>query len=132
MAEPVHLNLRTDVDDSAPGFGLEGMEARFANLPLGLEALGMSLQGLAPGARQAFGHRHPGGHEEVYVVVEGTGRANVDGRIVELAPLDALRVPGPAWRCFEAGPQGLLFLALGAPPLADPAAGSEMVPGWWG
>ncbi len=80
--------------------------------------------------RQPPGHRHTS-QEEVYVVVEGGGRAAVGDGVVELRAWDALPVPGPTWRCFEAGDEGLAFIAVGAPPMGDPHAESGMREGWW-
>ncbi len=122
-------NLR-EVEDSAPKFGLSpALEARFPRDALGFERIGLSHQQLAPNARQPFGHRH-GEQEEVYVVVDGSGRVNLDGEVHDLRAWDAVRVaPGTA-RCFEAGPDGLELIAFGAP--ATGANDSEIVPGWWG
>ena len=130
MADFTHLNLRRDVVDMAAKQGMDGVEGRFASRDLELENAGMSYQRLDPGVRQAFGHRHTT-QEEVYVVVEGGGRVKLGDEIVDLAVWDAVRVPGPTWRCFEAGPDGMAFLAIGAPPMKDLRAESEMQPGWW-
>jgi mannose-6-phosphate isomerase-like protein (cupin superfamily) len=130
MADFTHLNLRGDVTDMAQANGMDGVEARFPSGELALEDQAISLQRLAPGVRQPFGHRHAS-QEEVYVVVEGAGRVRLGDETVELATWDALRVPGPTWRCFEAGDEGLTFLATGAPPMADPRADSEMDPAFW-
>ena len=129
MGDWTKANLKGDVEDLAPKFGYGEMgEARFAKKALGLERSGLSYQRLEPGARQAFGHRH-GEQEEVYVVLAGSGRVKLDDEIVELATLDALRVPGPTARQFEAGPEGLAFVAFGAP--LTETQDTEMLPGWW-
>lgn len=67
---------------------------------------------LKPGCRQAFGHRHEQA-EEVYVVLAGDGRLRLDGEVVEIAPLDAIRVAPSVTRGFEAGSEGLAVLAFG-------------------
>lgn len=102
-----------ELDDAAVagGFG-ETLEARFARQALGGERLGLSLQRVKPGVRAPFAHRHSS-DEEVYVVVAGSGRAVVEGELVELRPWSALRVPAGSARSFEAGPEGLEFLAFG-------------------
>lgn len=69
-----------------------------------------------PPARKAgrpppFAHRHST-DEEVYVVVAGSGRAIVEGDLVELRPWTALRVPAGSTRSFEADDEGLEFLAF--------------------
>lgn len=51
--------------------------------------------------------------EEIYVVVAGSGRALVDGEIVDLGPWTVLRVAAAAARAFAAGSEGLEFLAFG-------------------
>ena len=125
-----HLDLRRDVTDQAATHGIEGVEAHFASGDLGLVDSALSLQRLSPGVRQPFGHRHIS-QEEVYVVVEGSGRIKLDDDIVDLRPFEAVRVSAPVWRCLEAGPDGLTFVAFGAPPAADLRAESEVAMGWW-
>ena len=122
------VNLR-EVDDLAPQFGLApNLESRFAKRALGLENLGLSYFRLAPGFRQPFGHRH-GEQEEVYVVVSGSVRMKVDDDIVELSTWDAIRVPGPAARCPEAGPNGAEMIVVGAPLMERSDA--EVLDDWW-
>jgi mannose-6-phosphate isomerase-like protein (cupin superfamily) len=117
----------TEVEDSAPKFGHgDVQEARFATGDLEAERTGVSLLGVAPGKRQGFAHRHDEA-EEVYVVISGSGRVKLDDEIVELAPLDAIRVAPAVTRCFEAGDEGLKVLAVGARHEGD----GEIVPGWW-
>jgi mannose-6-phosphate isomerase-like protein (cupin superfamily) len=68
----------------------------------------------------------------VYVVVRGSGRMKLDDEIVELKEWDAVRVPPGTWRGYEAGPEGLEILVIGAPHLG--AAPREDVDGerdWW-
>lgn len=105
------VELRELEDDASAGGMGDTMEARFARAALGGERIGVSLQRVLPGARQPFGHHH-GDDEEIYVVVAGSGRAAVDGQVVELRPWSALRVAPSAVRLFEAGDEGLEFLAF--------------------
>lgn len=108
-----HLNLE-DVEDMAPRFGLGEMgESRFANRPLGTVGTGVSHQRLRPGVRQAFGHRHQHA-EEVVVVLSGTGRVKIDADVRSVRTLDAVRFAPGATRAFEAGPDGLELLVVGA------------------
>ncbi len=130
MSDYTHLNLRGDVVDMAAKQGMDGVEGHFATKDLQLEDAGLSFQRLDPGVRQQFGHRHTS-QEEVYVVVEGSGRVKLDDEIVNLSVWDAIRVPGPTWRCFEAGDDGMSFVAVGAPQMKDLQKESEMEPGWW-
>ena len=102
------------VDDAAPanGFG-DRWEARVARTALDAERTGVSFFRLLPGKRSPFTHRHTDA-EEVYVVLGGSGRVKLDGELLDVGPLDCIRVaPGTA-RAFEAGPDGLQFLAVGA------------------
>jgi mannose-6-phosphate isomerase-like protein (cupin superfamily) len=120
-------NLRS-VRDSAAEHGLsETQEARFPREELGAEQTGMNLLTVKPSQREAFAHRH-GKAEEVYVVLSGSGHVKLDDELVELAPLDAVRVgPGVA-RSFEAGPDGLEVLIFGPHVEGD----SELVADFWG
>ena len=129
MAAYTKLNLKEDVEDQAPNFGLEGkIEARMARVPLGLEHSGVTYQRLAPNFRLPFGHRHKT-QEEVYVLIGGSARAKLDDEVVELRPLDAFRVPKETVRSFEAGPDGAELLAVGAPHTGPGDA--EVENGWW-
>jgi mannose-6-phosphate isomerase-like protein (cupin superfamily) len=118
----------TDVEDSAPKFGLgEDLEARFARNDLDAEHTGVSLERLKPGKRTPFGHRHEKA-EEIYVVLSGSGRLKLDEEIVEVEAMDAIRVAPEVTRAFEAGDRGIEILAFG--PRAD--GDGEVIPGWWG
>jgi quinol monooxygenase YgiN/mannose-6-phosphate isomerase-like protein (cupin superfamily) len=124
---PFTLRKLTDAEDMAAKFGYgEVGEARFLNQDLEAHATGLSHHRLRPNARQAFAHRHKVA-EEVYVVVSGSGRANLDGEIVELGELDALRLAPGVTRALEAGPDGMEVLAFGPRHKGD----AEMLPGWW-
>jgi mannose-6-phosphate isomerase-like protein (cupin superfamily) len=127
VANPYTLKKLTDVEDSAPRFGFsEVQEARFANNDLEAEHTGVSHHRVKPGRRQAFAHKHENA-EEVYVVLAGSGRLKLDDEIVEIEALDAIRVEPAVIRCFEAGPDGLEVLAVGARHEGD----GETIPGWW-
>jgi mannose-6-phosphate isomerase-like protein (cupin superfamily) len=70
--------------------------------------------------------------EEVYVVVRGSGRMKLDDEIVELEEWDAVRVPPGTWRGYEAGPEGLEILVIGAPNLGeDPRGDVDGRRDWW-
>jgi mannose-6-phosphate isomerase-like protein (cupin superfamily) len=124
---PFTLKRLTEVEDSAERAGLsEIQEARFAQGELDASDTGISYHRLKPNRRQPFAHRHDEA-EEVYVVLAGGGRAKLDEEIVELAPLDALRVAPRVVRCFEAGTDGLEVLAIGAHHEGD----GELIRDWW-
>jgi mannose-6-phosphate isomerase-like protein (cupin superfamily) len=121
-----HTKL-TDVEDSAPKFGFEELqEARFATGDLESEDVGVSHLRVKPGKRQGFAHKHDEA-EEIYVVVEGSGRVKLDDEILELDTLDAIRVSPGVIRQFEAGPDGIGLIAFGARHDND----GELVKDWW-
>jgi uncharacterized cupin superfamily protein len=120
-------NLR-DVQDMAVQHGLsETQEARFARADLGAAQTGMNYLIVKPGQREAFAHRHRTA-EEIYVVLAGSGVVKLDDELVQLAPLDAVRVSPGVARAFEAGPQGLEVLVFGPHVEAD----GEIVQDFWG
>ena len=121
-----HKSL-TEVEDSAPRFGFEELqEARFAYGALDCEQVGFALERVKPGKRQGFAHKHDEA-EEVYVVIGGSGRVKLDDEIVEIERLDAIRVSPKVTRQFEAGPEGIEYIAFGAYHEGD----GELVPDWW-
>ena len=124
------VNLKEEVEDQAVKFGLSPhLEARFARSALGLEHSGMSYQRLAPGFRIPFGHRHRH-QEEIYVLLSGSSRAKLGEELVELKAWDALRVPPETMRGFEAGEDGVEFIAFGAPATGR-SNDADMTQGWW-
>src|ERR687894_1271359 len=112
-------NLREDLADVGSNFdGAPDLEFRLASTALELEQSGLSYQRIPPDYRFPYGHTHSQ-QEEVYVVVRGGGRMKLDDEIVELAEWDAVRVPPGTWRGYEAGPEGLELLVIGAPNLGE-------------
>jgi mannose-6-phosphate isomerase-like protein (cupin superfamily) len=107
-----HISL-LDVEDAAPanGFG-ERWEARVARAGLGAEQTGVTHFRLRPGKRSPFTHRHVQA-EEVYVILAGSGRIKLDDEIADVRALDAIRVAPQVARAFEAGPEGLEWIAFG-------------------
>ena len=129
MADYTLLNLRSDVEDMAPKFGMgEGIEAPFARKPLGLEKSGVSYLKLAPGYKLPFGHTHSE-QEEIYLVVSGTARLKLDDEEVELGPLDAVRIGVSVMRGMAGGAEGAELIAFGAPDTDNKDL--EMVQDWW-
>jgi mannose-6-phosphate isomerase-like protein (cupin superfamily) len=119
-------NLK-QLDDSATQFGLSpNLEARFARKALEGENAGLSYQRLAPGFRVPFGHTHET-QEEVYVVVSGSGRLKLGDEVVDVQQWDAIRVAPKTMRNWEAGPDGIEFIAFGAGKSGD----AEMTQDWW-
>jgi mannose-6-phosphate isomerase-like protein (cupin superfamily) len=126
MADYTLLNLRTDIEDQAPKFGMgDGIEARFGRKPLRLEKSGMSYFKLGPDYKLPFGHTHSE-QEEIYLVVSGTARLKLDDDEVELHELDAIRIPTGTTRGMAGGSEGAEIVAFGAPNTDDKDL--EMVP----
>jgi mannose-6-phosphate isomerase-like protein (cupin superfamily) len=103
------LELEDSVGDRAPE-----IEGRFARTQLESRDIGVSHFRYAAGFRSPMAHRHRE-QEEVYVVVSGSGRALLDGELVELRRWDTVRVAPEVVRAFEAGPDGLDVIAVGGP-----------------
>jgi mannose-6-phosphate isomerase-like protein (cupin superfamily) len=119
-------NLR-EVEDLAAkhGFG-EAQEARFPRGDLEAESTGVAYLILRPDKRQPFAHRHNEA-EEIYVVLAGTGRIKLDDDVVDIRPLDSIRMAPGVTRMLEAGPDGLEVLAFGPRHEGD----AEMVQDFW-
>ena len=117
------LELEDTIGDRAPE-----IEGRFGRTALESSDIGVSHFRYAPGFRSPIGHRHRE-QEEAYVVVAGSGRALIDGELVELRQWDTVRVAPETVRAFEAGPEGLDVIAIGGP---KPEGGDgEMVEVEW-
>ena len=126
------MNIREDAEDVGSNFdGSPELEFRLATMPLELERSGLGFQRLPPGYRFPYGHVHET-QEEVYVVVRGSGRMKLGDEIVELGEWDAIRVAPGTWRGYEAGPEGLEIVVIGAPNLGDsPRDDVEGKRDWW-
>jgi quercetin dioxygenase-like cupin family protein len=121
------VNLR-EVEDQAPNFGLApDLEARFARVALDAELVGVTYQRLAPNFRVPWGHTHKT-QEEVFIVLEGSLRVKLENTVEELAPLDAIRVSKETMRGFEAGPEGVVMIAIGCP---GGPGDAETTADWW-
>jgi mannose-6-phosphate isomerase-like protein (cupin superfamily) len=125
-------NLKEDLEDLGSNFaGAPDLEFRHASEALELEQSGLSYQRVPPDYRFPYGHTHKK-QEEVYVVVRGSGRMKLDDEIVELKEWDAVRVAPGTWRGYEAGPEGLEIIVVGAPNLGEaPREDVEGQRDWW-
>jgi mannose-6-phosphate isomerase-like protein (cupin superfamily) len=113
------VNVKADLDDLGSNFdGAPGIEFRMATKALGLEHSAITQQYVPPGIRFPYGHTHET-QEETYIVVRGSGRMKIDDEIIELSEWDAVRVGPGSWRGYEAGPEGLELLIVGAPNLGE-------------
>jgi mannose-6-phosphate isomerase-like protein (cupin superfamily) len=125
-------NLRGDLADVGSHFhGAPDLEFRAASSALELEQSGLSYQRIPSDYRFPYGHTHKQ-QEEVFVVVDGSGRMKLDEEIVEVRKWDVVRVPPGTWRGYEAGPHGLEILVFGAPKLGEnPREDVEGQRDWW-
>jgi mannose-6-phosphate isomerase-like protein (cupin superfamily) len=125
-------NLKRDLEDLGSNFdGAHDLEFRAATGALELQNSALTYQYVPPNYRFPYGHTHKK-QEEVYLVVRGSGRMKVDDEIVELEEWDAVRVSPDTWRGYEAGPEGLEILVIGAPNLGeDPREDVEGQRDWW-
>jgi len=99
---------------------------RFAKDELDAERTGITHLRLSPGVRMPFGHKHDQA-EEIYVVVAGSGRMKLDDEIIDIVEFDAIRIAPEVGRGFEAGPEGITVLAVGARHDGD----GELMHDWW-
>jgi quercetin dioxygenase-like cupin family protein len=112
---------------AADAFWRPSNQMRVENTDLGrqLEAgkLTARLWRLAPG-QASTKHRHRV-EEELYLLLEGEGRARIDDEVLSLAPLDTLLVePGSVRQLFNDTAADQLWFVAGAPP--GPANTLEM------
>lgn len=92
-----------------------GIENTDLGKQLDAEHLGARLWRLAPGQASTL-HRHVT-QEELYVLLEGTGRARIDGESLTFAVGDAIRVDSESPRqLFNDTDADQLWLVVGAPP----------------
>ena len=110
------------------GFDENDMQLRMARVPIEAQNSGISLVRLGPGFRASSGHTH-NVQEEIYVCIQGSMRMNVDGDVIEMAPLTAVRVSPAGMRAYEGGPDGATLLAIGAPNTGPGDGNIEA--GWW-
>ena len=128
MAGYTSKNLK-EIEDQAPKFGLApNLEFRVAGKPLEAEQSAISYLRVAPNYRLTFGHKHKQ-QEEIYVLVGGSARVKLDDAVLELRPLDAVRIAKETVRNVEAGPEGAELILFGAPKTGPGDA--EVEPEWW-
>ena|SRR5437763_2090595 len=99
-----------EIEPSGPGGAV-----RFVRRELGLEAFGINWFELAAGASGLEHDEGESGQEEVNVIVRGSGTYRIDGEDVPARTGDVFRFDPETTRCPTAGPQGMTFVAVGAP-----------------
>lgn len=78
---------------------------------LGLTGAEISINTMEGGTAVPFVHTHKD-NEEIYLVLSGSGRIELDGENVDLAAGDALRVAPPVRRQVFAGEEGLRYACI--------------------
>jgi hypothetical protein len=111
------------------GLGENELELRVLRGALGCEHVGVSYLRFGPDWRLTVGHRHPGGGEEIYVLVEGSARIKIDEQILEMHAPSAIRVQGDQFRAIRAANDNVaVFVAAGT--IDDPHL-TEFAPNFW-
>jgi hypothetical protein len=103
------LDINT-VEGAGPGGAV-----KFLRRELGVEAFGVNWFEIGPNAE---GHAHDesgSGQEEVVVVIRGSGVYRIDDEEVSVTAPMILRFDPETTRQPVAGPDGLTFVAVGAP-----------------
>jgi mannose-6-phosphate isomerase-like protein (cupin superfamily) len=102
------------ISDMEAGFGGGFVKAR---AELGVTAFGFQVIQLPPDYADYPEHDHAeSGQEEVFIVLSGSGRIDVEGEQVDIDPDTFVRVGAAAKRKVYAGPNGLRMLAIGGAP----------------
>jgi quercetin dioxygenase-like cupin family protein len=101
-----------DLEDTA-GKRSPEVEGRFAREHLDSDHLGVSYFRYARGFRSPMAHSHRE-QEEAYIVTGGSGKVLLDGEVHPLKRRDVVRVSPQTVRAFEAGNDGLEFIAVGS------------------
>jgi mannose-6-phosphate isomerase-like protein (cupin superfamily) len=109
----VSYTLLHEGDPSIESFRGVFMKMRRA---LGTTAFGINEVRMPAGAAGMEHDESETGHEEVYVVLAGTGTFKVGDEDIAVGAGDYLRVDAADNRQVFAGPEGLRFIAVGAQP----------------
>jgi len=96
---------------------VEAMRGAFRKMRVALDvrAFGVNQIELPPGGSGPEHDEVDTDHEEVYVIVAGSGTLQIGGDEISLVPGRWVRVDASASRQMTAGDDGLTFIAIGAP-----------------
>ena len=131
MDQPAVLAIADAPNWARTRFGLAETELdlRILRGALGCRHVGVSYLRFGPGWRLTVGHRHPGGGEEIYVLVEGSARIKIEDVVLKMEAPSAIRVHGDSFRAIRAdGAAPAVFVAAGT--IDDPTA-TEFAPDFW-
>jgi mannose-6-phosphate isomerase-like protein (cupin superfamily) len=132
MDQPEVLSIADAPNCAETRFGLSEAELDLPILRgrLHCEHVGVSYMRFGAGWHSTYGHRHPPGGEEVYVLVEGRARIKVGDQILSMAAPSAIRVAGEQFRAIRAvGEAPAVFVVVGYP-IEDPNE-TEFAPDFW-
>jgi quercetin dioxygenase-like cupin family protein len=102
-----------NVDELAPEG--PGGAVRFVRRTLGVEAFGINWFELGPNAKGREHDERESNQEEAVVILRGSGVYRVDGEEVPVREGTFLRFDPESTRQPVAGPEGMTFVAVGAP-----------------
>ncbi len=97
---------------------VESFHGRFFKMrqALGTNAFGLNEIRLPAGAEGIEHTELETGHDEVYIVVGGSGHFTIDGDRVDVRDGDYLLVPAAATRMVYAGDEGIRFVVVAGKP----------------
>jgi len=103
-----------------------GETSRLYGGPLGIEHFGVLIN-RQPAGRRGAHHAHSAPTEEIYLLLRGRGHLWIGDELIEMEPLDAVRIPSPIPHSTEnRSSEEIWWMVLGAPNdeyiAADPLA----------
>ena len=99
--------------DEIEGAG-PGGAVRFVRRELGVEAFGINWFEMPPGTEGREHDETGSGHEEVSVVVRGSGHWRAEGEEIPVRVGSFVRFDPETVRCPVAGPDGMTFVSIGS------------------
>lgn len=108
------MELRNRVRDAVPFVTKDGSTIREY---LHTARQSLAEASLAPG--QSTRRHHHAASEEIYLIVEGSGRLEIDGETRDVGPGDAILIPPGAWHELTAGNDGARLLCCCVPAYSD-------------
>ena len=116
MDQPKVLAIEDAPNWARTRFDLDGdkLDMRVMRGVLGCQHVGVSYIRYGPGWRLTLGHRHRGGGEEIYVLIEGSARIKIEDVILRMDAPAAIRVHGDYFRAIRAeGDTPAVFVVAG-------------------
>lgn len=95
----------------------------FLREPLESEKIGVTITRCEPNWKSRPHDHTENGHEEIYVLIEGTATVVVDGESVEMENGDAIWIPPEATRQIRNDDEECAFVLVSAPASIEPDEG---------